>query len=166
MRLGLVFNCNRSREMIMNNLFKSHLAVFALIIGFSVSALAQTAPGNFPNVHIRNFGQMDANYYRGAQPKPEDYQALKALGITTVIDLQDKPTKYEKAAVEGLGIAELHSFSPVEVFRGGSIEAGKYSALLSAKFQSMERTLREDEVAEWAAEIVAALQELGGAQRA
>lgn len=70
------------------------------------------------------------------------------------------------AAVEGIGIAELRSFSPVEIFRGGSIEAGKYSALLSAKFQSMERTLREDEVAEWTAKIVAALQGLGGAQRA
>ena len=71
-----------------------------------------------------------------------------------------------EAAVDGLGIAELRSFSPLEVFRGGSIEPGKYSVLLSAKFQSMERTLREDEVAEWAARIVVALQCLGGAQRA
>jgi phenylalanyl-tRNA synthetase beta chain len=71
-----------------------------------------------------------------------------------------------EAAVQGLGIAELRSFSPVEIFRGGSIEAGKYSVLLSARLQSMERTLREDEVADWAAKIVKALQGLGGVQRA
>jgi phenylalanyl-tRNA synthetase beta chain len=71
-----------------------------------------------------------------------------------------------EAEIDRLGIAELQSFSPVEIFRGGSIEAGKYSVLLSARFQSMERTLREDEVAEWSGKMVAALQGMGGAQRA
>ena len=45
---------------------------------------------------------------------------------------------------------------------GGSVEAGKYSILLRAKFQSLERTLREEEVAEWSAQIVSALHGLGG----
>jgi phenylalanyl-tRNA synthetase beta chain len=54
---------------------------------------------------------------------------------------------------------------PVEIFRGGSIEPGKYSILLRARFQSNERTLREDEVAQWSAKVVAALQGLGGVQR-
>jgi phenylalanyl-tRNA synthetase beta chain len=69
-------------------------------------------------------------------------------------------------AVKGLSIAELREFTPVEIFRGGSIAAGKYSALLRVQFQSTERTLREDEVAQWSAKIVAALTSLGGAQRA
>jgi phenylalanyl-tRNA synthetase beta chain len=51
------------------------------------------------------------------------------------------------------------------MFRSGSIGAGKYSILLRAKFQSSERTLREEEVAQWSAKIVAALQGLGGTQR-
>jgi phenylalanyl-tRNA synthetase beta chain len=63
-------------------------------------------------------------------------------------------------------LPELRSFVPVEIFRGGSIPAGKYSILLHAKFQSPERTLRDDEVAEWSAKIVDALNELGGTQRA
>jgi len=42
---------------------------------------------------------------------------------------------------------------------------GKYSILLRATFQSGERTLREDEVAEWSAQIVKALESLGGSQR-
>ena len=71
-----------------------------------------------------------------------------------------------EAAVRALAIPELHSFSPVEIFRGGSVPAGSYSILLRVKFQSHERTLREDEVNEWSAKIVSVLSELGGMQRA
>jgi phenylalanyl-tRNA synthetase beta chain len=63
-------------------------------------------------------------------------------------------------------VNELREFKPVEMFRSASIGAGKYSILLRAKFQSSERTLREEEVASWSAKIVAALQRLGGMQRA
>jgi phenylalanyl-tRNA synthetase beta chain len=69
-------------------------------------------------------------------------------------------------AVAAVRVPELRDFRPVEIFRGGSIEAGKYSILLRATFQSSERTLREDEVAQWSGKIVAALQGLGGLQRA
>jgi phenylalanyl-tRNA synthetase beta chain len=69
-------------------------------------------------------------------------------------------------AVISASISELRQFDPVEIFRGGAIAAGKYSILLRARFQSSERTLREDEVAQWSAKIVAALQKLGGTQRA
>jgi phenylalanyl-tRNA synthetase beta chain len=69
-------------------------------------------------------------------------------------------------AVRSLAISELRSFAPIEIFRGGSVPAGSYSILLRANFQSHERTLREDEVNEWTGKIVAALQTLGGTQRA
>jgi phenylalanyl-tRNA synthetase beta chain len=68
-------------------------------------------------------------------------------------------------AIAAAGLVELREFVPVEIFRGGSIAAGKYSALLRVKFQSAERTLREDEVALWSGKVVAALTGLGGAQR-
>src|SRR6266536_6186794 len=71
-----------------------------------------------------------------------------------------------EAAINSVGLQELRSFSPVEIFRGGAAEPGKYSILLRARFQSAERTLREEEVAEWSTEIVSALEELGGTQRA
>jgi phenylalanyl-tRNA synthetase beta chain len=69
-------------------------------------------------------------------------------------------------AVTALRLGELRSFAPVEIFRGGAIPAGKYSILLRANFQSHERTLREDEVAQWSAQIIEALKALGGTQRA
>jgi len=71
-----------------------------------------------------------------------------------------------RRVVTGLGIAELREFKPVEIFRGGSIAAGKYSILLRAHLQSDEATLRDDQIAQWSGNIVAALQVLGGVQRA
>jgi phenylalanyl-tRNA synthetase beta chain len=70
-----------------------------------------------------------------------------------------------RKAAAAVGVNELREFKPVEMFRSGSIGAGKYSILLRAKFQSSERTLREEEVAQWSAKMVAALQGLGGTQR-
>jgi len=70
-----------------------------------------------------------------------------------------------RTAAAAVQVNELREFKPVEMFRSGSIGAGKYSILLRAKFQSSERTLREEEVAQWSAKIVAALQGLGGTQR-
>jgi phenylalanyl-tRNA synthetase beta chain len=68
-------------------------------------------------------------------------------------------------AMSKLRVAELRSFVPVEIFRGGSVPADKYSILLRAVFQSSERTLREDEVARWSDQIIKALQALGGILR-
>jgi phenylalanyl-tRNA synthetase beta chain len=69
-------------------------------------------------------------------------------------------------AVMGLGIGELREFQPVEIFRGGAIEKGKYSILLRVRLQSEEGTLRDERIAEWSAAVVKALQGLGGVQRA
>jgi protein tyrosine phosphatase (PTP) superfamily phosphohydrolase (DUF442 family) len=77
------------------------LAVFALaVVGFAQSA-SQT---DITHVKIKNFGQMDERFYRGSQPKKEDYESLKAIGINTVIDLQAEPKDYEKQIVESLGM--------------------------------------------------------------
>ena len=80
----------------------------------------------------------------------------------------DDSLEFEKIhqSIIGLGIAELRSFVPLEIFRGDKVGAGKYSILMRAKLQSSERTLRDDEVAEWAGQIAKALEELGGVQRA
>jgi len=74
-------------------------------------------------------------------------------------------------AIEGLGIRELTRLAPVEVFRadgaakGGAVAAGHYALLVRCVFQSSERTLREDELTEWSAKIIAALTALGGTIR-
>jgi tyrosine-protein phosphatase SIW14 len=82
--------------------------VASLFAIFLISAAAQAKGASnaaFPNVHIKNFGQMDERFFRGAEPKGiEDIQALKEVGINTVIDLQAKPEADERGMVESLGM--------------------------------------------------------------
>ena len=91
----------------------SYLSVFfaaiALILASQISARSQEIQKNHASpdvskVTIKNFGQMDDRFFRGGQPKENDYSQLAALGIKTVIDLQDNPTSYEKQNVEALGM--------------------------------------------------------------
>jgi protein tyrosine/serine phosphatase len=86
--------------------FRLSLGAFVAILLFSIVSFAQTAPQPVAvsNIKIKNFGQMDERFYRGAQPKEKDYKDLAALGVKTVIDLRDEPTDYEKPAVEALGM--------------------------------------------------------------
>ena len=78
------------------------------VLFISSAALAQTSPSQFEGIKIKNFGQMTENYYRGAQPEPDDYAALAKLGITTIIDLRNDPTDYEKSAAEAVGIRYIN----------------------------------------------------------
>ncbi len=92
------------------------LAAFAVVLGFASISFAQSdsnrpasavpsiRKADFSNIKIDNFGQMDERFYRGAQPLESDYQSLKDLGVTTVIDLRNDPTAYEKGDVEALGM--------------------------------------------------------------
>src|SRR6266849_6299273 len=80
-------------------------ALVGLILLIASGAVAKThSDPAFTNIKIRNFGKMDDRFYRGAQPDESDYKDLKALGVKTVIDLQDHPTSYEKRDVEALGM--------------------------------------------------------------
>ena len=87
------------------NPVKSRVLALASLLVFSAAAFAQSSSKpDFSSIKIKNFGQMDERFYRGAQPKEEDYRDLAALGIKTVIDLQEKPRGYEKPTVEALGM--------------------------------------------------------------
>ena len=79
--------------------------VISLVFASQISAFSQEVEkSNTGTVTIKNFGQMDDRFFRGGQPKENDYGQLAALGIKTVIDLQDNPTDYEKQKVEALGM--------------------------------------------------------------
>jgi phenylalanyl-tRNA synthetase beta chain len=80
----------------------------------------------------------------------------------------DDSVKFDKIyqSVCGLGIVELRSFVPVEIYRGEKVGGGKYSILMRATLQSGERTLRDDEVAQWSSQITKTLEAFGGVQRA
>ncbi|HKY27125.1 MAG TPA: tyrosine-protein phosphatase [Pyrinomonadaceae bacterium] len=80
------------------------IAALALIFSLSGLSIAQKKEDKFPDVKIKNFGQMDERFFRGARPKERDYPALAALGVKTVIDLTDNSREYEQPAVEAAGL--------------------------------------------------------------
>jgi len=89
-------------RMFIRSLVASLFAVLALSV---VAAAKDRESSTFPNVHIKNFGQMDERFFRGAEPKNlEDFQTLKQLGINTVIDLQEKANPAERGMVTSLGM--------------------------------------------------------------
>ena len=80
-------------------------AVISLILASQITAFTQELNhADLANVAIKNFGQMDDRFFRGGQPKENDFQQLAALGIRTVIDLRNDPKSYEKQNVEALGM--------------------------------------------------------------
>jgi len=87
------------------NIFTKISVAVAIVIALGTAALSKThSDPAFSNIKIKNFGKMDDRLYRGAQPKEEDYKDLAALGVKTVVDLQDSPTGYEKRAAETQGM--------------------------------------------------------------
>lgn len=74
-------------------------AVLALTGAAASSSSAQTK-----QFGIENFGKVNDNYYRGAQPRGEDFAGLKKLGVKTVVDLRkdNERAAAEEAARHGL----------------------------------------------------------------
>ena len=58
---------------------------------------------------IQKFEQINEHLYRGAQPAEAGFQALKKMGIHTVLDLRDRAsqTRWERHIVESLGMRFL-----------------------------------------------------------
>jgi protein tyrosine/serine phosphatase len=85
--------------------FRNFAGAVLVVLTLTIVSQAQdVASQKNSTVKIKNFGQMDERFYRGAQPKEQDYKDLAALGIKTVIDLQAEPKDYEKSMVESLGM--------------------------------------------------------------
>jgi len=85
----------------------------ASIVAFSLAipAVAQTAApaktsinAALNRIHIGNFGKVNDNYYRGAQPRGSDYRDLASLGVKTVIDLQIDGPSNEGNIVQAAGM--------------------------------------------------------------
>jgi protein tyrosine/serine phosphatase len=77
-------------------------AVVALII---LSAAQAARPNDPPSkIKIKNFGCINENYYRGAQPTASDYADLAEIGVKTVVDLQREGVADEQRLVEAAGM--------------------------------------------------------------
>jgi len=77
--------------------------VFAATTLVALAAVAAASAAS--NVRIDNFGRVNANYYRGAQPEGQDYNDLAALGVKTIINLtSDDAQPNERQMTERSGM--------------------------------------------------------------
>ena len=63
-----------------------------------------TASNPLADIRIDNFGRVNPNYYRGAQPKGRDFADLAAGGVKMVIDLAEEGDPGEEANAKKAGM--------------------------------------------------------------
>ena len=77
----------------------------ASVLALAVLAVAQAAQRDASSsIRVDNFGCINEKFYRGAQPQDSDYKDLAALGIKTIIDLQQNGERDEQQMVEAAGM--------------------------------------------------------------
>jgi protein tyrosine/serine phosphatase len=91
------------------------LVIFIMLLGM----ISDAAGNPFSQLAVDDFGKLNDNYYRGGQPKREDYARLAALGIRTVVDLRqggpaDEQTLVENAGMNFYSIPMTASYPPSE----------------------------------------------------
>ena len=93
-----------------NHNVRQVLLALVTVLSVAVVTSAQKASDSSSNqtVKIKNFGQMDDRFYRGAQPKEQDYKALAQLGIKTIIDLREDTEAYSKSTAEAQGMTYIN----------------------------------------------------------
>jgi len=69
-----------------HRIFSIYALSIAVLLALDLTTHAQSTGAVTP-VTIENFGKLNDNYYRGAQPLADQFTQLKTLGIKTVIDL-------------------------------------------------------------------------------
>ena len=83
-----------------------------LVLSLAISAVAQNGgPSSVPNpetfkptLKLKNFGQINANYFRGARPKDEDYKTLATMGIKTIVNLERDGDSSAQQKAEAAGL--------------------------------------------------------------
>jgi tyrosine-protein phosphatase SIW14 len=89
------------------SLAKLRTAAATILLAFTLAIPAGAAPdpAALAAIRIDNFGRVNDNYFRGAQPEGRDYSDLRALGIKTIVDLTDDDTdSREPGIVRNLGM--------------------------------------------------------------
>jgi tyrosine-protein phosphatase SIW14 len=87
-------------------------ALFLLIsVALALGVVSYARPKDKSNskasgsaVDVENFGQVTDFYYRGSQPKGEEYNQLASIGVKTIIDLRDDPKDYARELTEHAGM--------------------------------------------------------------
>lgn len=76
----------------------------AVVCLLSTLAVALAAQRDASKIKVKNFGCINENYYRGAQPRERDYADIAAAGVKTIVDLQEDGEAREQQLVEAAGM--------------------------------------------------------------
>jgi protein tyrosine/serine phosphatase len=90
-----------------NRVLRVYAIATLALASLAVPQIATSGPSSSsarPAIHIENFGSVNANYFRGAQPKGRDFADLASLGVKTVVDFQEDGDPKEAGTVEQLGM--------------------------------------------------------------
>jgi protein tyrosine/serine phosphatase len=118
------FHCQIMRDKKSLSLRVTPLLAICLLVALGSSGLArdkksdsnekasrENHPANetpAPKVEIENFGKITEFFYRGAQPKVEDYLSLAGIGVKTIIDLRNDPKEYAQGGAEKAGLKYIN----------------------------------------------------------
>lgn len=91
-----------------------------------------SSKSNEVGVEVENFGRVTDFYYRGAQPKGEEYSQLAAMGVKTIIDLRDDPKDFAKTSAVLAGLKYVN-FPMSDKDYPASDTASKFLALVNDK---------------------------------
>lgn len=80
------------------------LVALAVALALAGAAASDARQGEISATPVENFGKVNDNYYRGAQPDATGFAQLKRLGIKTVIDLRLDSRAEEPDQVRALGM--------------------------------------------------------------
>src|SRR4030095_9518044 len=88
----------------LRNSARKFVPALLLLPLFVAASPAETTTTKPAAIRIKNFGRINENYFRGAQPESRDYGALATLGVKTVIDLNADGPSEERGLVERAGM--------------------------------------------------------------
>ncbi len=103
---------------IKNTIRKSEIALFVIVAIFSTTFVSLASPTGKTEkagakvggseVTVENFGKVTDFYYRGAQPKDEEYKQLAVLGVKTIVDLRDDAKDNARNQAENVGLKYIN----------------------------------------------------------
>lgn len=84
-------------------------AALAASLICAITLTANAAPDHKRTaVDIENFGKVNDHFYRGAEPKGQNYEQLAALGIKTIVDLREDAKDDARTDAERAGLRYIN----------------------------------------------------------
>lgn len=94
---------------------KSLVVLMAIAAVFSATMISSANSGDKSDkkssaveIDVNNFGKVTDFFYRGAQPKEDEYSQLASLGVKTIIDFRDDPKDYAGATARQSGLKYIN----------------------------------------------------------